>query len=325
MTFISVIVPSFNHAQFLKQRIDSVLSQTYPAFEIIILDDASTDNSKEIIELFRYKVSHIVYNPKNSGSPFGMWGQGLNLAKGQWIWIAESDDFASPDFLRQCADKIQMHESIGICYCDSYIFDESKKQLLETYSEQKIRLFATNKWGNPYFNNGIDEINESLKYNCNINNVSAMLFKKSLAMPIVPQLALFNYYGDWFFCIRLLLVSDIFYVPKPLNTCRVHPSSHLNKTTSLVTSRQEYFKIFMLLYHEEKISNKAEMLSGFTYNHLSFGFYKDGPNVIYRILKSYFLQDWKLALKVIGKIFSIKLFNTYYKNNFDIVKKTSKN
>ena len=67
---ISVIVPNYNHASFLKQRIDSILNQTFQDFELIILDDCSTDNSREIIETYRnhLKVSHIIYNTENSGS-----------------------------------------------------------------------------------------------------------------------------------------------------------------------------------------------------------------------------------------------------------------
>lgn len=70
MPKVSVIIPNYNHSSYLKERIDSILNQTFQNFEVIILDDCSTDNSKEIIELYRdhTKVSHIVYNEKNSGS-----------------------------------------------------------------------------------------------------------------------------------------------------------------------------------------------------------------------------------------------------------------
>lgn len=95
---VSVIIPNYCHARFLNRRIDSVLNQTYGDFEVIILDDCSSDNSRDIIETYRHhpRVSHIVYNEKNSGSTFIQWDKGFELAQGEYIWIAESDDEAAP-------------------------------------------------------------------------------------------------------------------------------------------------------------------------------------------------------------------------------------
>src|ERR1700709_2423208 len=101
MPKVSIIIPNYNHEKFLDLRITSVLNQTYQDFEVIILDDASTDNSRAVIERYRQhpKVSRIVYNTNNSGSPFSQWEQGMHLAAAEWLWIAESDDYASPGFL----------------------------------------------------------------------------------------------------------------------------------------------------------------------------------------------------------------------------------
>lgn len=79
---VSVIVPNYNHARFLEERMESVLGQTYQNIEVIILDDCSTDNSREVIEKYRNnpKVAKIVYNDANSGSPFRQWKKGMELA-----------------------------------------------------------------------------------------------------------------------------------------------------------------------------------------------------------------------------------------------------
>lgn len=67
---VSVIVPNYNHAPFLRERIDSILAQSYTDFELILLDDCSTDNSRDILNSYRDNphVSHIIFNEKNSGS-----------------------------------------------------------------------------------------------------------------------------------------------------------------------------------------------------------------------------------------------------------------
>src|SRR5215218_1678286 len=117
----SVIVPNFNHGGFLEQRIESILRQTFQDFELIILDDASTDNSMAIIEQYRNhpKVSHIIQNKTNSGSPFRQWIKGIDVALGNWIWVAESDDFADETFLQSAADAIANNPTIGLYYCDT--------------------------------------------------------------------------------------------------------------------------------------------------------------------------------------------------------------
>jgi glycosyltransferase involved in cell wall biosynthesis len=100
---VSVIVPNYNHAEYLKQRIDSILNQTYRDFELIILDDGSTDNSREIIDDYVSRFPFIIsrFNEVNSGSPFIQWDSGVNKAEGELIWIAESDDFAETTFLEK--------------------------------------------------------------------------------------------------------------------------------------------------------------------------------------------------------------------------------
>ena len=87
---VSVIIPNYCHSQFLAQRIESVLNQTYQNFEVIILDDCSPDAgaSKAVIEKYRGNphVSHIVYNEENSGSTFKQWNNGIALSKGEYCW-----------------------------------------------------------------------------------------------------------------------------------------------------------------------------------------------------------------------------------------------
>ena len=113
---VSVIIPNYNHAPFLKERIDSVINQHYDNFEVIILDDCSKDNSREVIEQYRNhpKVKHIVYNEANSGSTFIQWHKGFRLAEGEYIWIAESDDVADLDFLAKLTAAINGDKSITI-------------------------------------------------------------------------------------------------------------------------------------------------------------------------------------------------------------------
>lgn len=113
--FVSIILPNYNHATFLEQRLYSIFNQTYQEFEVIILDDASTDSSNLILNRYKNhpKVSHFIINELNSGSPFKQWGKGLLLAKGDIIWIAESDDSCDLNFL-ETQLKFLVHNDMSI-------------------------------------------------------------------------------------------------------------------------------------------------------------------------------------------------------------------
>lgn len=123
---VSVIVPNYNHQAFLKERIDTILQQTYQDFELIILDDCSIDNSVSIIESYRNNehVTHIVLNDQNTGSTFKQWDKGVSLARGEYIWIAESDDAAHPEFLATLVGQLESHPEAVLAYAYSLIINE---------------------------------------------------------------------------------------------------------------------------------------------------------------------------------------------------------
>lgn len=133
MPTVSVIVPNYCHAPYLEQRIESILQQTFQDFELILLDDCSTDGSREILERYRNhpKVSGIFYNERNSGSPFKQWEKGLSKATGDYVWIAESDDFSSPCFLERCVRILDTRPDCSIVFTSSYIVDSHSRTIRE--------------------------------------------------------------------------------------------------------------------------------------------------------------------------------------------------
>ena len=122
---VSVIIPNYNHEPYLRQRIDSVLAQTFGDFEVILLDDCSSDSSPTIIESYRHhpKVSRIVLNEQNSGSTFAQWKRGLALARGRYVWIAESDDYADPEFLATLVPLLDADPSAAMAFTGSHMVD----------------------------------------------------------------------------------------------------------------------------------------------------------------------------------------------------------
>jgi glycosyltransferase involved in cell wall biosynthesis len=242
---VSVIIPNYNHAKYLEQRIESILNQTFKDFELIILDDCSTDNSREIIEDYsnRFPFISSYFNTSNSGSPFLQWDSGVNKSKGDFIWIAESDDFAEPGFLEKTISTMLNHPDAGLVYTDSNVVDE---QTGTGYfiSGKKASIFKSSKWLNDYFNDGKEEISDHLFLENSIYNVSSVLFRKSKYSEAGGAGNSMKFCGDWLLYIRILLISDIAYIAQPLNTFRIHQGSSVNN----YFRSNEYLRELLLVY-----------------------------------------------------------------------------
>lgn len=243
MPEVSVIVPNFNHAPFLKKRIDSIVNQSFQDFEIIILDDCSSDNSFEQIEQYRQhsKVSKIIYNKVNSGSPFRQWKMGISLAKGKYIWIAESDDWADKDFLFKVVSNIEKSSSIALSYCRSFRVDLDNKVVgLHEWGRQ----LDVERWEKNFVNNGKNEIEGFLRFMNTMPNASAVLFRAERGKKVIntiPESMAFC--GDWLFWLRLIKDYEISFHAEPLNYFRRHPSTSIAwKNSEKERKRvQEYF------------------------------------------------------------------------------------
>ncbi|MBQ7454494.1 MAG: glycosyltransferase, partial [Selenomonadaceae bacterium] len=126
---ISVIVPNFNHAPFLRERLKTIYAQTYKNFEVILLDDASTDSSRDILR--EYQQLHadntrLIFNAQNSGGVFNQWRKGLEAARGDLIWIAESDDFSAENFLSEMVPAFA-DDAIQLAFCRSDFIQDGQK------------------------------------------------------------------------------------------------------------------------------------------------------------------------------------------------------
>lgn len=219
---VSIIVPNYNHAQFLGQRFDSIFNQTFQDFEVIILDDCSTDNSREIIEKYRYnpKVSNIIYNSTNSGTSYKQWYKGINYANGELIWIAESDDWCDLRFLEILLPHFE-DEEVSIAFADSkFIYNES---------------FIQEVFGNNIYNklNGLDFLrNEMLAKNRIFNSSSVIFRKKSYNKIKNRDYKNMLLCGDWLLWVQIVNNQKIVHVKSLLNYHRINNSNLTQKFRS---------------------------------------------------------------------------------------------
>ncbi|WPP53322.1 glycosyltransferase family 2 protein [Catalinimonas niigatensis] len=236
---VSVIIPNYNHAQYLPQRIESVLQQTYQNIEVIILDDFSTDNSKDIINEYAKKDTRIRthFNEVNSGTTFKQWNRGIQMAKGSYIWIAESDDFADVKFVETVIQPLERDSRIGLSYCMSYIVNKKGEVVGDMLPREFIKLDYT-RWQQNYINNGQHECENYMIHKNVIPNASALLFRKDKFLMAGGAPEYLRLSGDWLTYIKMLKYSDIAFNSSCLNYYRVHDktvrASRSNKHLNVV-------------------------------------------------------------------------------------------
>jgi glycosyltransferase involved in cell wall biosynthesis len=248
---VSIIIPNYNHAQYLDERIQSVLNQTYQNFEVIILDDKSTDNSREVIEKYRNhpKVSQVIYNEVNSGSTFKQWEKGLKIAQGDIIWIAESDDSCHPDFLKTLVP-LYLNENACIAFAKSIKMDSDSNLLGPfPYQAELTQNFILD--GKKFISNFLYQKNL-------IMNASATIFDKEIALKIDKKYMNYKGSGDWLFWIEIAEKGIVCYVNQKLNFFRKHQE---NTTTQMEKTGKHFIEnyyIYQYLVDKRLITiNKA--------------------------------------------------------------------
>jgi glycosyltransferase involved in cell wall biosynthesis len=222
MPKVSVIVPSYRHAAYLRQRLDSIIHQTFSDFELILLDDNSPDHSREILtEYAADPRASCHFNEVNSGSTFRQWNKGLSLARGEYIWIAESDDYADSLFLESTVRVLESNRNVGLVFCRSNLVDSAGRDVSRPA-----------QWRDPRYRQdfvcpGRTAIREILMFKPGspILNVSGVLFRASAFRAAGGANTDFAVFSDWCTYAQVLLQSDLAYLEAPLNYFRQHEAT----------------------------------------------------------------------------------------------------
>ena len=256
MKKISVIIPNYNYEKYIIERIDSILNQTYPIYELIILDDCSTDKSVDLIENKIKTIDNVkvkfIKNKKNSNCVFSQWQKGLENITGDYFWIAEADDSSDKDFLKVAMEKFDQDDKLILFYSESYKFDENGK-IFSNNLKDYMDIFNTGKWNNDYINDGKKEITECLSYNNTILNVSSVVWKKQdFYYDIFEKAKKFKVAGDWYIYSKVLEYGNIAFSSKALNYFR----KHNNSVSTIINPNIEYKEVLSI---QEGIRQKYKL------------------------------------------------------------------
>ena len=260
MPKVSVIVPSYNHARFLRRRIDSVLQQTYQDFELILLDDCSSDDSREI--LFSYADDprvRIEFNAANSCSTFKQWNKGVGLALGEYIWIAESDDYADVRFLERLVGVLDSEPKAAFAYCRSWRV--SAEDMVDGFGDAYLEDRQTSRWTADYLADGYEEFQKYFVFTNTVPNASAVVFRKATYVQVGGADESYRMMGDWKLWAAMALTGKVAYLGEPLNYFRFHELSVRGRDKLRDVSAEEMLRVANWLLQNSAIpySERAEI------------------------------------------------------------------
>lgn len=257
---VSVVVPNYNHARYLPKRIESVLNQTHHNLEVLLLDDCSTDESREVIRHYATRDRRVrtVFNEENSGSTFRQWNKGISLAQGDYVWLAESDDYADSSLLAALTARLDADPSVVLAYCDSWDINEDD-QTTSTWEPFLAELDA-NRWKHDFATDGTALVRKYMSYRNIIPNASAVLLRRSALLLAGPADESMRVFGDWLYWARILSLGKVAYVAQPLNYFRTHRNNVrsrtredgtvLLETTKMLAAMQQYGAPDPFYYHK---------------------------------------------------------------------------
>lgn len=230
---VSVIVPNYNYAAYLPERLNSILSQTVLPREIIFIDDASEDNS---VEIARSVLEHsnipfvIEANPRNLGV-YANWRKGIAKAQGEFVWIAEADDSCEPEFLETLLAPMSSDEDVVISYTQSRRIDKSgATTALDNLAHTED--IDSRKWTSDYVELGVREVVDAIAFRNTIPNVSGCVLRRASALKAADVLDAYRYCGDWAFYATMLQDGRIAYHHRALSAFRRHDQSQTRRSLS---------------------------------------------------------------------------------------------
>ena len=228
LPLVSVIVPNYNHEKYLEQRLESIYNQTYKNFEVWLMDDCSTDKSKNILEAYclRYQNNtYTLFNQTKAQSVAEQWCKGMLEAKGDLIWIAESDDWCTTNFLETLVPYFKNHATM-LAYCNTINMNGEGNQKIGSI-QKYLHDLSKDQWNDSFMQTAAMCVRETFSIKNIVPNASGVLFRK-------PERSFFDnkkwmqfcYAGDWLFYLNLIRGGLIAYSMEATNYFRIHSSNN---------------------------------------------------------------------------------------------------
>lgn len=320
MKTVSIITPVYNHEKFIRDTISSVLNQTYQDWEMLIVDDCSTDNSWKIIQEYAEKDKRIraFRNEKNKGL-ISNWKFLIDNSRGEHVAFLEGDDVFNEKNLEEKMKIFEQYPEVGMVYCNFEVIGESNESIINNfYKKLKIKT---------YINQKIAE-EEYLYSNYLFSTYSQIMIKKSvLSISGYPRSLDLNEKvflpSDWDFNFRISTKNKIYFLDDILLRYRKH-----SKNSSANTSNVSRQLLMVLNDYEKEFKNNAKVLKAIGYMkgkacyfnavfYAENGMKKEAWKTFFFYIKKYpknFFRDFLLNVFLIVRLFLPSRAGLYLKN-----------
>lgn len=202
MPLVSIVLPTYNQARYLPEALDSVFAQTWPHYELIVVDDGSSDETADILADYSRRYSFLVIRQENRGLPHAL-NTGFKHTQGEYLTWTSSDNVMLPEMLTVLVRSLIADPSVGLVYADRYLIDEHGNNLgrfnLPDYS--------------PYL-----LLHINLVHCC-------FLYRRECMIRVGNYDPKFIYGEDWEYWIRISQYYKMKRIPQALYRYRVHSAS----------------------------------------------------------------------------------------------------
>lgn len=265
---VSIIVPNYNYERYLPERLNSIFGQTFTDYEVILLDDCSTDSSADYLReqsVLHPQVTHCILGEINTGNPFVQWEKGISLARGEYIWIAESDDYCEVSFLSKMVALLDAHPDAAYSMCGSHLVNESDAPLDDDYD----RWEKGDNDMNAYKYSSKQYLKHFLLWYNGAYNASMILFRKQMFLQIQMDFSSMRYCGDWMFWIKMAEKGSVIILHERLNYFRRHSKSVTFNSDGMEKQLREKLLIYTYLWDKHHFGLYRDFLSrGYLYKEI---------------------------------------------------------
>lgn len=276
---VSVIIPVYNRAGLVTRAVESVLSQTYQNFEVLIIDDCSTDDTAAVLSSFQESRVRVARNTTNAGVAFSR-NRGIALAHGSYISLLDSDDYYHPGFLERSVARMQeSDERVGFIWTGIRVVDDEGKEMY------------TSTWKPPLDGDPYRQFLRSLK----IGTGCGLTFKAEALRRVRFDPAL-RAAEDTEFFLRLARHYHFDYVDEPLIVITKHRGERV--TRDMRNTLRAYLSIFRL--HREAICQEANVRMKFFEKIMTLA-YKCGRRKVARRFFRALLPEGALNPRLVAK------------------------
>lgn len=237
---VSVLIPTYNYAHFLDETIGSVLNQTFTDYELIIVDNDSTDNTDAVVEKYLSDKRISYYKNERNLGLSGNWNRCLEYAKGEYLKFLCADDKFHPQMLEKFVGVMETHPNVSLVTCDKEVF----------HAKSFVTRVAFH-----HLKEGKEALLNTLTDHCWIGEPSSVMIRRK-SLNVGKFTTEYAMHIDWEMWLRVLSRGDCYIIPEALSMIRYHPDQHARKMKRLK---------YILCFEEYNLAKDVQLHEKFDY------------------------------------------------------------